>query len=261
MHYTRANVLTRLFLIASMAPAIGVFAQSPPASATGSEQSSGDQPQSKPGPFSKMFSDIKSKVSSDLGLGTSAKSGGLPVEIEHLFLKTPYDTNRTLDTQYPRVAVTVVSAPPNHSAHFSATSIANAKGCWKLTATVWLSKSNSKSLAPFDACMPGLIAAPTTTQSPLDPYERWWLYASMNPLPSSATTGQDRSDGPKPPESIFPTGIQYSRYFHSGGAEAIPERDSFDSWFWCAVLYHLDFDPMKRSDRRFWIVKMLPVAN
>ena len=261
----RPDCLTVLLIITSLPIAANCFAQSSgPQSDTVSGQASQDQPPTKPNPFSKMFSDVKSKLASDLGGGASASggSGSLPADIEHIFLKAPYDRSKPIDVQYPRVAMTVISSPPNHTFHPLSTMIGKINGCWKVSATVWTSETISEPVGPFDACMPVLLAAPSQTRTDMTAFEHWWLYnARIAGVPESATTGQDRTDGPKPPDNIFPTGIQYVRYFQSGGSQAVPEWGTFEAWFWAAVLYHMDFDPTAAKDRRFWIVKILPAER
>jgi hypothetical protein len=154
MRCKRADCLAVFFLVTALPLAVSSFAQSSgPESDAAAGQAPGDQPPSKPNPFSKMFSDIKSKLASDLGGGASSGSAGLPPDIEHFFRKAPYDTSKPIDMQYPRVAVTVLSSPANHTYHPLSTMIGQVKGCWKLSVTVWSSDTTSKSVGPIDECM------------------------------------------------------------------------------------------------------------
>jgi hypothetical protein len=74
-----------------------------------------------------------------------------------LFDKYPYDTKKPFALQYPRVALTVVSAPPNHAQlqqHDFGGGFIPGNGCWTLRAKVWLDTKASQDVGPFQWCSP-----------------------------------------------------------------------------------------------------------
>jgi hypothetical protein len=74
-----------------------------------------------------------------------------------LFDKYPYDTKKPFAIQYPRVALTIVSAPPNHAQlqqrDFGGGFIPG-DGCWTVRAKVWSSANASQNVGPFQWCSP-----------------------------------------------------------------------------------------------------------
>ena len=186
---------------------------------------------------------------------------GLPEEITHLFLKSPYKRGAPLDNQFPRIAFTVLDAPPNHATVLSVDGAAIAKGCWKLRAVIWLDGDSRKDIPPFDACMPA-IAQHAKVRGALAGYWDWWgPIGQIQIFTNDETTGSERTDGPKPPESPFPQGIKYLRYFNSVGIRVAPPPNIFEGYFWAVVLYAMDFDPTILHDRRVWIIKNILVEG
>jgi len=182
-------------------------------------------------------------------------TGQLPGNLEHIFAQSPYNDDAPLSGQYPRVAFKVLASPGNHKDVLLATNMSNASGCWQLSATIWRSATQSEQVAPFLACLAPLIQAPAMTRSPLRAYMDWFgVKATLRSDVPGQTTGGQRTDGPKPPNTPFPQGIQYARYFGSITAQVGPQADTVEAWFWAAVLYHMDFDPGQLNDRRVWVV-------
>ena len=75
----------------------------------------------------------------------------------HLFDKYPYDTKKPFAVQYPRVALTVVSAPPNHSQtqrQDYGGGFVPRDGCFTLRAKLWSSATESQDVGPFQWCSP-----------------------------------------------------------------------------------------------------------
>jgi hypothetical protein len=74
-----------------------------------------------------------------------------------LFDKYPYDTKQPFAVQYPRVALTIVSVPPNHAEReqqeFGGGFIPG-DGCFTLQARVWSSAKASQDVGPFQWCSP-----------------------------------------------------------------------------------------------------------
>jgi hypothetical protein len=75
----------------------------------------------------------------------------------HLFDKYPYDTKKAFAAQYPRVALTIITAPPNHAEaqqrEYTGGSLPQ-YGCWTLRAKVWSSAKQSQIVGPFNWCSP-----------------------------------------------------------------------------------------------------------
>ena len=74
-----------------------------------------------------------------------------------LFDKSPYDTKKPFASQYPRVALTVVSSPPNHSQKMGfdyGGGFMPGNGCFTLRAKVWSSAKTSQDVGPFQWCVP-----------------------------------------------------------------------------------------------------------
>lgn len=118
-----------------------------------------------------------------------------------------YDNMQPISTQFPHVALTLLKSPRGWAGH----SIKN-HSCWTLNAMVWSNETTSKSVGPFDWCYPddikfnvGLGAAPILP----------------NPYDANYLTGIERTNGPRPPNSIFPGGKAWSeaqkRNSDSGG--------------------------------------------
>jgi hypothetical protein len=75
----------------------------------------------------------------------------------HLFDKYPYDTKKPFAVQYPRVALTIITAPPNHAEHDVIQYTGGrlpAYGCFTLSAKVWSSAKQSQTVGPFHWCSP-----------------------------------------------------------------------------------------------------------
>jgi hypothetical protein len=75
----------------------------------------------------------------------------------HLFDKYPYDTQKPFATQYPRVALTIITAPPNHAEaqqrEYTGGSLRNtvAGHCVRKS---WSSAKQSQTVGPFYWCSP-----------------------------------------------------------------------------------------------------------
>jgi hypothetical protein len=74
-----------------------------------------------------------------------------------IFDKYPYNTKKPFAMQYPRIALTVISGPPNH-AHRQQQEYGGGfvpeNGCWTLRAKVWSSDKDSQDVGPFQWCSP-----------------------------------------------------------------------------------------------------------
>lgn len=197
------------------------------------------------------------------GLHQSTGGGGtpaLPPTLEHIFADTPYDQRKSLAVQYPRVAFTVTTTPPNHNQVILANNVSAPYNhmCWTVSARVWKSRTASTDVAPFQACIPDLLQAPARANSPLRAYMDWFgvkgeLRSNSTP---GTTSGANRTSGPLPPENPFPQGVRAQRYFQAVFSQVGPMEWSGEAWVWAAILYHMDFDPMQLDNRRVWLVSV-----
>jgi hypothetical protein len=132
----------------------------------------------------------------------------------------PYDKKKSVNLQYPHVALTILKSPKNWATHGPAKTF---EGCWTLKATVWDSAKKSKDVGPFDWCSPDEVKV--------------WAGSRFNGLPTPSLedhlhnnlTGIERTTGPKPPSSVFPTGRAWS--------DAIAKNSGTGSRFDNEVMY------------------------
>jgi hypothetical protein len=145
----------------------------------------------------KGFADAASK-----SLHGEAPGGSAGPAFDSLGLKDilpQFDPAKPISQQFPHVALTIVRSPRG----WSGTSIranhtgrqGTFEGCWTLQAVVWTSETSSRPVGPFDWC------------SPRDARVTMGPRAGLGPLgirDRDYTTGVRRTDGPRPPSSIFP---------------------------------------------------------
>jgi hypothetical protein len=204
-------------------------------------------------------------VSNPLGslsslFGVSTASGGtIPPELTGLFLNAPYNPNASMDDQYPRIAFTVLTSPPNHAQLITIIRVGGGvvpPACWQLSARIWSSADKSKDVAPFSLCMPDILSG--VRGVPLRGWEDWVLMSTYRP-PDGQTTGERRTLGPIPPDSIYPQGVRYQPYYYN--LKEFPAGDSEEGTMWAALLYGMGFDWEKLQDRRIWIYKYVAVEG
>jgi hypothetical protein len=181
----------------------------------------------------------------------------IPPALAGVFLKAPYNVNAPLNNQYPRVAFTVLSSPPNHSELVSNLVLGGGAvppACWQLSARIWSSPKTSKDSGPFTLCMPGILSV--ASGIPLRGFEEWCRAEQTlyRPTPGQQTTGERRTLGPIPPDTIFPGGVRYLGYY-GGLGEPFPITDTEEGYMWACLLYGMGFDWQKKQDRRIWIYK------
>lgn len=206
----------------------------------------GNAPSPSPGA---MFDSLKSSLDRAVDKTTaklSGKGGKLPAPLEGILAE---------EGSYPRIAFTVVESPSNH-ADIETTAFAMGSpipsACWTLSAKVWHSASNSEDVPAFTACNPDILAH----NVPLRNYERWWHSQA------SKSTGNKRTQGPKPPEMAFPKSIKYASYYGpQNGIIPAPAADTQEGLFWASVFYHMGLEPSNWNDHRVWIYKYVSVEN
>lgn len=186
------------------------------------------------------------------GFGPPGAGGGSP-GVESAGLKNimpRYDPDKPLSQQFPHVAVTVLHAPPNWmgpamqndplSGGFS-----NIRGCWTMTAVVWSSETNSRRVGPFDWCNP------RDAQISLGPQAGMGMLKSQD---LSYSTGIRRTDGPRPPSTLFP---EDRHDFKSGIAPSVRLSQFTGSALWLMygnLIYAMGSSPGQWGDYRIWIV-------
>lgn len=161
-------------------------------------------------------------------------------ELYGLFLRhEPFNSNKPADEQFPRVAITVLDAPPIQSHRF----MNPTKSCWKLRAKIWLDPKEYRFVAPFNWCSPrNLLPAPVPLGS-----ANTWFYSGG----SGANTGNQRNDGPIPPAAAVPTDLRHQTFWGFAGFDT----ESMNGKMFVSVLYYMGFDWTNGGDRRVWIVE------
>jgi hypothetical protein len=191
---------------------------------------------------------------------------GIPPELRNIFTNAPYESSQPLAKQYPHVAFTVLSSPPNHSQTLGA-QVPNggqaAADCWVLSAIIWYKEVTSRAIDPFTVCMPAILSG--TQSAALSGYDNWALAGQemSNVRPEDQSTGISRTNGPIPPDTPFPTGARYATYYgQTGGANGgYPGGTSEEGRMWAAVLYKMGLIWRNTSDRRVWVYKYVSVEG
>jgi hypothetical protein len=157
--------------------------------------------QSTPNPFSSFMDKLRQNLASHgLTSGSAQNINGTNV-LDTVGLRNilpEYDPDESIAQQYPHVAITVLKSPP----HWTAPPI-TFSGCWTLSAVVWSSASVSKTVGPFDWCMPN------DQQIKLGAMAGWGLpnarILNINP---HDFTGIHRTNGPRPPYTLLPDDLR-----------------------------------------------------
>ena len=185
----------------------------------------------------------------------------------NLYANKPYDTTKPFTGQYPRVALTILAAPPTHAA-LTAGAGGAPPGCWTLHAKLWTNAQQSRDVGPFQWCMPRDLPSNTTTSygnynlmntglSRFGGIARWIPGALAHSM--TDTTGNRRTEGPVPPDNPVPTDPATRRYY--GNNFQIPSVDAGDGAMFESMLDVMDFDTSINADRRVWIVKFVPASG
>lgn len=155
----------------------------------------------------------------------------------------PFDPTKPFAEQYPRVAFTILSSPPNHAEimpEFLNIPNAVTRGCYKISAVIWTSKTQSEKIEPFNWCAPNDFAY----EKPCRDVTDWAGRTAFYPMDENTST--NRTDGPIPPLMALPTQVEAT-----GGAY----RDShtLDEQLVCSIVYGSGLDPHYGQDRRVWL--------
>lgn len=139
-----------------------------------------------------------------IGHGVSNAMNGKSV-IDRLSMRNilpQWDPNRELSSQYPHIAITVLSAPMGWMDDYRVVVRKNNKNklvhsCFKLRAVVWLDAVRSKTTDEFEWCIDEDMF-----MSELQPT---YLYSlARGRADRGQTTGVNRTDGPQPPDKLLP---------------------------------------------------------
>jgi len=158
----------------------------------------------------------------------------------------PYDSSLPFSRQFPRIAVTVLKAPPAHNTLMMAMEGATyPNACYKLTARIWKSAASFEDTPEFQWCSPHDIAYGV----PLDSYTRWSFKGMLD-----GSTGMKRTLGPLPPDYPYPTDIKHKIFYGSAGTV------SLDYWMMDSVAYEAGVEP-SGEDHRLWFVEFKGATN
>jgi hypothetical protein len=139
-----------------------------------------------------------------IGHGVSNAVNGKSV-IDRLSMRNilpQWDPNQKLGTQYPHIAITVLSAPMGWMDDYRVVLRKNndnglVHSCFKLKAVVWLDAARSKTTDDFEWCIDADMF-----MSELQPTYLYSLAAARADY--GQTTGVNRTDGPQPPDKLLP---------------------------------------------------------
>jgi hypothetical protein len=139
-----------------------------------------------------------------IGHGVSNALNGKSV-IDRLSMRNilpQWDPNQKLSTQYPHIAITVLSAPMGWMDDYRVVLRKNNQNklvhsCFKLKAVVWLDAARSKTTDEFEWCI-----EEDMFMSELQPTYLYSLAATRADY--GQTTGVNRTDGPQPPDKLLP---------------------------------------------------------
>lgn len=167
-------------------------------------------------------------------------------EIDGLLKKHPI-TNANRPETWPRVAITVVSAPPSIYKTNLYTSPVGAQDCATYNVKVWNSPSEGRSYDGLRLCYGELYTRMQRVpmyQVPTWAQRRFW--------PGERNTGSVRNDGPVPPADLFPVDPVIQTLWLDTTKTTLA--------FVAGPLYVLGYNWNDISDKRVWFVS-LPGPN
>ena len=137
----------------------------------------------------------------DIGHGVSKAAQGKTV-IDDLSMRNilpQWDPNKSVDQQYPHIAITVLYAPGGWTDDYHEVNRKRSliPPCFKLKAVVWLDATRSKNTDEFQWC-----SDKDEMMTQLQPTYLFSFTPGMRGR--SAGTGINRTDGPEPPETLLP---------------------------------------------------------
>ena len=162
-----------------------------------------------------------------------------------------YDDRLPLSRQFPHVALTVLQAPLNWSgtamqANQFGGGFGLIRGCWTLSAVVWTSETVSRTVAPFDWCSPEDVQIQPQAMAGM---------GVLRIVDMDYSTGPNRTNGPRPPATIFPE----DRHDYKNFVPTTLMSQNTGSALWLMyanVMYAMGSTPGKNGDYRIWIARI-----
>jgi len=180
------------------------------------------------------------------GGSTSNGSALEGTALKDIYLDNVFDTTKSGNNQYPRVALTVHSEPAFHNRQFPTLNTGRQeRGCWSVSAVIWKSAKKPEKVAPFNWCTPGNVAYGV----PLSDVTYWALWGAN--LSDYKHTGNKRTNGPRPPETPVPKDVRHKRHFKENNLSP----STYNGVMFASILYHMGFDWSIKADKRVWITK------
>jgi hypothetical protein len=169
-----------------------------------------------------------------------------------------YDPSKSIRTQFPHVAVTILKAPPMWADDAKVGTGQRARyfvGCFTLSAVLWESETKSRKIDPFDWCSPRDIDE--------EPAVGGITAAFYNDVPpaydSDYLTGIKRTDGPRPPITLTPNDRETQQLQRMNTVKNSIGPLSADTWSKFGIMFFnlrrgtgISID---KPDYRLWIVK------
>lgn len=187
---------------------------------------------------------------SGIGPGSGGSSGFEAAGLKDIMPQ--YDDAKPLSQQFPHVALTILRAPPNWMGTAMQNNpltggFSNIRGCWTLTAVVWSSETVSKKVGPVDWCGPRDVHITPGPQAGM---------GLLRMGDRSYSTGIRRTDGPRPPSTLFP---EDRHDYKNGFVPSIKLSEFTGSALWLMygnVIYTMGSSLGKWGDYRIWIVSI-----
>ncbi len=113
----------------------------------------------------------------------------------------PLDPAAPIRTQWPHVAIAVMSSPPGWFENWDQMAgVAPWSGCWKLKATIWSNATHSRETPEFYWCVPSDVNG-LPQGSYLDS-----LQTPADVIADNQAAGRTEINGPRPPDHMLPVG-------------------------------------------------------
>jgi len=181
-----------------------------------------------------------------LGIKSASKSNPSPIKGK----LTPYDESIPFAQQYPRIAVTVIKTPSNHTTNmsFHIQTRDYPIGSYTLKARIWYSATKYEDTQEFNWSSPDDIAYGTALRAFGD-----WSHSPgiIGDALLNGSSGSKRTTGPVPPKTPFPTDIKHANFLRGINGRV---DDTLDGCMMASLAYAAGIDP-STLDRRFWIVE------
>lgn len=158
--------------------------------------------------------------------------------------------NQPGSVEWPRVALTIHAMHPTAFSNMIATWGNRVQGnaCMRISAVVWSDAKTSKQI-PEETFCPSQLPPPMATRfnSNLQ-LVAWATTYSVNYPVKRPDTGKSRTNGPNPPELLFPPGLDYKGLWEGQGGGVF-----------AALVRYMGYDlssPPPEQNRRLWIVSV-----